>query len=257
MYRYVRFLINLYRTIIFNFKVLKYKDALKLPFWLNQKVIIHGNRGTVQFTVPIKRKMFIFSTFHSEILGEAPILWKNDGEILIHGENIKIGPGTCIICYRKAKIQFGNNVTIGGKNKVISQQEIVLGKNLRSTWEVQIIDTNFHYTINSKSKEISAKQGPIIIGEDCWLANKASLMKGAVLPAKTIVASNSIVNKKYVVPQGEYSLFIGGAPAKIIAYNILRLRLTGEQERILTSKFEQMNLEKIQIEDINALEFDY
>ncbi|WP_198012030.1 hypothetical protein [Gillisia sp. CAL575] len=257
MNRYGRFAVNFIRTIIFNFKVLNYKDALKLPFWLNQKVIIHGNSGKIHFTVPIKRKMFVFSTIHSEILGKAPSHWTNHGEVLIGGENIRVGTGTCISCFKNAKIQFGNNVTFGGKNKVISQQKISLGINLRTAWDVQIIDTNFHYTIDSRSKEVASKQKQIIIGDDCWLANRSSLMKGAILPDKTVVASNSIVNKEFKVPEEQDSLVIGGSPAKIIGYNISRLRLTGEHEMVLTSEFEKLNLEKIIIKDTNTLKFDY
>ncbi|UMB54361.1 acyltransferase [Lutibacter sp. A64] len=257
MKRYIRFLVNLCRTIIFNYRLLSFKDAIKLPFWLNQKVIIHGNSGSIKFTVPIKRKMFVFTTIHSEILGEKPSHWNNHGKIVIQGYNIRIGSGTCISCFKNGEIQFGNNITFGGNNKVIAQQKIEVGANLRTAWEVQIIDTNFHYTINSITKEISAKQNPIIIGEDCWLANRASLMKGVNLPDKTIVASNSIVNKQYLVPQEEDSLVVGGCPAKVIGYNISRLRLTGDQEMDLTLKLKQLNLDKIQIEDVNTLKFDY
>lgn len=201
--------------------------------------------------------MFIFSTIHSEILGKTASHWTNHGEVVIEGENIRVGTGTCISCLINAKIQFGNNVTIGGKNKVISQQKIILGKNIRTAWDVQIIDTNFHFTINSKTKEVASKQMPIVIGNDCWLANRASLMKGTILPDKTIVASNSITNKPYKIPQGEDSLVIGGSPGKIIGYNISRLRLTGEQEMMLASKFTQLNVGNIPIRDITSLKFDY
>ncbi|NRT13279.1 acyltransferase [Flavobacterium sp. 14A] len=257
MKRYIRFVTNLLRTIIFNFQVLELSDAIKLPIWLNQKVVVHGSSGKVHFAVPVKRRMVVFTTIHSEILGESPSHWKNQGKVIINGENIRVGSGTSIICLRGGEIQIGNNVTLGGKNKVISQEKIVLGSNLRTAWDVQIIDTNFHYTINKSSNIIHSKQKTILIGEDCWLANRCSIMKGAILPNKSIVASHSIVNKHFIVPENEFSIVVGGSPAKIIGYNISRLRLTGDQEIEMTEELRRLNLDCMEVEDVEKLKLDY
>jgi acetyltransferase-like isoleucine patch superfamily enzyme len=75
---------------------------------------------------------------------------------------------------------------------------------------------------------ITSLTAPIRIGSNNWIGNRCSIMKGATLPSYTIVAANSLCNKKYDFP--EYSL-IAGSPAKLIKTGIYRC-LDKEEDEI-------------------------
>jgi len=256
MIRIYNILFALARSLYFNFRVLSFKQAIKLPFWLNQKVVIHKNTGIIKFGVPVTFRMITFTTIHKEIIGKNISHWTNEGTVSFTGDHIRFGTGCCITAYKNSSITFDKNVTIGGNSKIMSQETIVIGANLRTAWDVQIIDTNFHYSKNSVSNEVFQKQAPIIIGKDCWIANRSSLMKGAKIPDGTIVASNSVVNKQFNIPINENSIFIGGAPAKIIGFNISRMLLTGEEEYNLTKEFKLQNVSKLNLDSNRDFQTD-
>lgn len=55
-------------------------------------------------------------------------------------------------------------------------------------------------------------EGPIIIGDNSWLATNCVILPGVVLGAHTIVAAGAVVNKSF--PGGNQIL--GGVPAKLL-----------------------------------------
>ena len=84
------------------------------------------------------------------------------------------------------------------------------------------MDTTFHYVQNlNRNGEIAPLTKPIILGEDIWVGNRTTFTKGAVVPDKTIVASNSLVNKDFsnIEP---YTL-LAGMPASVKATGMKRI----------------------------------
>lgn len=72
-------------------------------------------------------------------------------------------------------------------------------------------------------------------------------MKGTYLPAYTIVASNSLVNKNYL-EMGEHCL-IGGVPAKYITDGVERLLLKdAEIDNLFGVDVKELNYEDIKSE---------
>ena len=61
-------------------------------------------------------------------------------------------------------------------------------------------------------------QGPITVGDHCWLGQAVRLQKNARIPANTIVAAAAVVTKAF---DEEYTI-IGGFPAKVIKRGVMR-----------------------------------
>lgn len=114
-------------------------------------------------------------------------------EIII-GKNVNIGDDCHITSVNK--IQIGDNVLMGKK--------ILITDNSHGEFVRNLLD------IPPDDRPLSTK-GPVIIEENVWIGEKASIMPAVHIGKGSIVAANSVVTKD--VPP--YSI-VGGSPAKII-----------------------------------------
>lgn len=154
-----------------------------------------------------------------------------DGEITIRGEqNIHIGNHThlgkgCILTAWVnttdgvkyfPEIVIGSNCSIGEYNNITSTNQIIIGDNLLTGRWVTITD-NSHGDTDFDSLQISplmrnvVSKGPVIIGNNVWIGDKATILPGVTIGDCVVVAANAVVTKD--VPA--YCV-VGGNPAKII-----------------------------------------
>ena len=112
--------------------------------------------------------------------------------------------------------------------------KIVFGGSSRTSWDCQIMDSTFHYIENLSDEDIKPLTKPIVLGDNIWLGNRATISKGAVLPDYTIVASNSLVNKDFS-SIGENCL-LAGLPATVKQQNVRRV-FDNKVQKELDKKF--------------------
>jgi acetyltransferase-like isoleucine patch superfamily enzyme len=212
---------NYLAIFYFNFKMLPFKQAIKLPFDfyynirfenLSGKIILAGNE--------LKRGMIKIGGRGSEMFSRQQTILDINGLIIFNG-NVELGHGSLLRVDKNAKITFGNEVRIGALTKIFCEKEIVFGDEIDFSWECQIFDTNFHYIRNLTDSSIDIKSEKIEIGSYNWFGNRVTLMKGCKTPNSLIVASNSLCNKNYR-NLSEYTV-IGGIPAKTIVSNKQRV----------------------------------
>lgn len=153
------------------------------------------------------------------------------GHITLLGENrIRIGDNTriergCVLTAWKQTadggqhnplIQIGCNCSIGEYNHITSTNNIKIGDNLLTGRWVTITDnshgnTNFESLIESPIMRPVVSKGPVVIGNNVWIGDKATILPGVNIGDGVVVAANSVVTKD--IPS--YSV-VGGNPAKII-----------------------------------------
>jgi acetyltransferase-like isoleucine patch superfamily enzyme len=113
-------------------------------------------------------------------------------------------------------ITIGKNCHFGAYNHVTSVNNITIGDNLLTGKWVTITDNShgeFIYeqlAIDPLQRPISSK-GPVIIGNNVWIGDKATILPGVTIGDGAIIAANAVVTKN--VPA--YSV-AGGNPARII-----------------------------------------
>ena len=144
---------------------------------------------------------------------------------LVLGNDIAIQQGVVLSVTKNAILRIGNNSAFNERVTIHSKVSITINDNCRIGWNVQIFDTGFHYMIN-KGK-LAYRNAPVVIENNAWVGNGVSIMKGTYLPAYTVVASNSLVNKNFK-EIGEHCL-IGGVPAKYITNGVERLLLKDKE----------------------------
>lgn len=143
---------------------------------------------------------------------------ENRGTIVFNGY-CTIGNDSYISIGERGELVFGNNVVATAAIKITCYDKIIFGNQVSVGWDCVFMDTDFHrmkYVDGNKSPK---SYGPILIGNECWIGFRCVVQKNTVLPNRTVVASNSLVNKKYDTPEAS---IIAGQPAKLVKTGIYR-----------------------------------
>ena len=116
----------------------------------------------------------------------------------------------------KPSLYIGNHCSFGAFNHITCANNIVIGNNLLTGKWVTISDNNHGDTLESSLQTPPAKRpivsrGPIIIEDDVWVGDKATILAGVHIGKGAVIAANAVVTKN--VPA--YSVAAGN-PARII-----------------------------------------
>lgn len=111
---------------------------------------------------------------------------------------------------------IGNNCNIGEYNHFSAANKIIIGNGVLTGRWVTITD-NDHGSFTKEQLQISpikrpiVPKGEIIIDDNVWIGDKATLLAGVHIGRGAIIAANAVVTKD--VP--DYSI-VAGVPAKVI-----------------------------------------
>ena len=142
---------------------------------------------------------------------DSGISWENRGVIEFHG-NCTIGRNSYISVGETGHIVFGKKFVATNSLKIASYDNVVFGDDVLCGWECTFVDTDFHQLQSDKGL-VPKSFGSIIVGSHCWFAFKNTVMKNTVIPSDCVIASNSLLNKKYDVPGKS---LLAGVPAKLV-----------------------------------------
>ncbi len=233
-YRKLRFYltINWVKTLRFNFKKFPFSVAIKLPVFFYGKVKFSCMTGEVVIDAPIKKGMIGFGQrYEMNTVAQGIAEINIQGKIIFRG-HVQFGKDYFVYIGKNALCEMGHMSSLGSRGKIICTHKVVLGTYARLGSESQIIDTNFHGLLNTKTNELYPMQSKIQIGNFNFFGNRVSVMGKTKTPNYCTVASNSVCNKDYS-SYGE-NVLIGGVPSKLLRTNISR-DWQGEEEMMLKS----------------------
>lgn len=118
------------------------------------------------------------------------------------------------------KVTIGKNCWFGLYNHISAINMISIGDGFLSGKWVSIIDndhgeTDFATLKLKPTDRPLVSKGPIIIGNNVWIGDKATILSGVTIGDGAVIAANSVVTKD--VPP--YCV-VGGVPAKILKEQI-------------------------------------
>ena len=117
------------------------------------------------------------------------------------------------------QLSIGSNCWFGLWNHITCSNKVVIGDRILTGKWVTITDNSHGKTdigtlkIPPIKRHIESK-GPVIIGNDVWIGDKATILPGVNIGDGAVIAANSVVTKD--VPP--YCV-VAGIPAKIVKYN--------------------------------------
>lgn len=218
-----RFLkIGVFKTLYFNFKMLPFSQAIKLPFIISKYTNLYDLTGTIKLNC-IPRPGLITIGFAGDDIVDSK---SNRGFIDLKGiiefsGNANIGVGNTIKVGKYGFLSIGRDFTSNYNTRIICKKNIKFGNTVKIAWENIITDTSSHYVSYLDLKKYSSVNGFISIGDNIWIGARCTILQKTVLLNDIIVASNSLCNKDYT-KFGNYVL-IGGSPVKLIKSNVTRV----------------------------------
>lgn len=133
-----------------------------------------------------------------------------DGGVIII-KNSYIYPGAYIFADENATLIL-DTATVGRYTHIIAKQSIIINRGVAIAEMVVIRDQDHAINVEDKASGFSSYNiAPIIIGENTWIASKATILKGVTIGNNSIIAASAVVNKS--VPSNQ---IWGGVPARFV-----------------------------------------
>lgn len=187
-------IINILHSIYFNFKVLPFQQAIKLPiiFCVKPTFLTRPRKGEIIIKGDINRGMILLGIEMAPIYSHKNLRWQNSGLIIFNGP-CRISNNSFICCYKNAQIIFGSQNSFSFNTIIIAAKEIKFGDKIRSSWNCTFIDTDFHPLIDMIQKKPIKQDIPIHIDYGCWIGHDCIITKGSKLCKNITVSSGSVV----------------------------------------------------------------
>lgn len=131
-------------------------------------------------------------------------MWEVSGTLVIKGK-ASIGRGCKISIGKDATLTLGENLVITGDTKIICQKEISLGKHCLLSWDILIMDTDFHHILNTDDRITNVPKA-ISIGNNVWIGCRNTVLKGVSIADNNIISANSTITRDVT----ESNCVIGG-----------------------------------------------
>lgn len=205
------YLTSIFAILIFNFKYLPFRQAVRLPVWINLRNWSRF-RGKVVIDSPeIHTGMILLGGRHN-FHHKKGIFYQNDGTLIFKGKCL-IGNGSVVNVRCNGRLEFGNNFG-ASCSSFFCLKEMTFGNECAVGCDCHFLDSNFHLIKNLATGEQIKASSPVRIGNNNWFGYQSLVMKGTVTPANCIISARSLLNKAYSVPENS---ILAGSPARLVA----------------------------------------
>ncbi len=220
---------SIIKTLYFNLRFLPRHQARIVPIYVYKNIRFQNLSGEIVLGDKIYPGMVRLGyDWGFRCKGEARV--RIEGKVVFKGKCwILRGADVCV--FKEGALTIGDDVYFCENTLVYCLESVTFGNQVRLTYESQVLDTDFHYTVNLNTREIRPRSASVVIGNHVWIGNRTTIKKGVKIPDYTIVAaSGSLLTKDYsdIVPRFGC---LGGCPAKPLPIKICRT-WENEMERI-------------------------
>lgn len=162
-----------------------------------------------------------FKSFGKKSVVDRPLTLRG-GKYISIGNNVLIGRHIVITAWdnttigKKPELIIEDNIEIGDHSHITCANKITICSGVLTGKRILITDNSHgestldQLQIDPKLRPVTSK-GPVYIGKNVWIGEKASIMPGVTIGEGAIIGANAVVTKD--VPP--YTV-VAGTPAKII-----------------------------------------
>lgn len=177
-----------------------------MPIFIYWRSELYKMKGKIVIEAPVYTGMVKFGShgLGTQDLLYSRTMWEVSGTLVIKGK-ASIGRGSKISVGKDATLTLGENFTITGNSEIICQKEISFGKHCLLSWDILMMDTDFHYLLNADDIIINAPK-PISIGNHVWIGCRNTILKGVSIADNNIISANSTITRNVM----ESNCVIGG-----------------------------------------------
>lgn len=199
------------KTVYFNLKYFPLKTAVKLPVLIYHRTALHLMKGKIVLNLPPKTGMVRIGVhgLGTQDIKYSRTMWEVSGTLVINGKAC-IGRGCRISVGPEATLTLGDQFTITGRTTVICQKEITFGDDCLLSWDILIMDTDFHPITNGADVVINQPK-PIHIGNHVWIGCRNTILKGVNITDNVVISANSTITKSVT----ESNCAVGGSGKEV------------------------------------------
>lgn len=199
---------SLITSIYYNFKLLPFNQAIKLPLFIDWRTVIIAKPKTFEVRNPKRFSIAIgVKTPKARFVGSERVWIKNRGKITFD-TSCSLQRGTNL--YVCGDLSFAKNFNAGINLIINCAGTMSFGENCLLSRHINVRDNDGH-SING---EIQVRE--VKVGNHVWLGENVALLKGAKIPDNSIVGFGTIVTKSFTEPN---SVIIGN-PAYVVKTGI-------------------------------------
>lgn len=212
---------SFFKTLLFNLRCLDWERAKKCPIFIFPKTKIKLCTGKIHINFPASTGDIQIG-FDWGFRSNGPTQIRIEGELSFNGK-CKIIQGCNICVAETGHLTFGDNNLVSENVLIYCWNKITFGEYVRITYQCNIFDSDFHYTLNIDSRTIKRHSAPITIGNYVWIGNRTNIKKGTKIPDYvTVAASGTTLTKDYTTLVDKYGV-LAGNPAKTLRGHICRI----------------------------------
>jgi len=246
-------IVNVVKTLCFNLVNFPISIAIKLPVFVGYRVQFIGLRRnciSLNSANKVRAGMIELGITRYPMIstkGMYTLIRIHKKSHIEMGDNVRVFSGCSLIAALGGVIHIGDDFLMNQKARIYASKKVSFGNHCRLGWESQVMDSDIHYTLNQNLNRIKDCRKPVIIGNNCWLANRVSVMKGSILPDYSILAGGSLLNRDYseVTDKGN---FFSGTPAVLKGTGVYRI-FNEKIEKRIKDFFSIVGYDHITIED--------
>lgn len=123
-------------------------------------------------------------------------IWQCKGKVIFNG-NARIGSGTKLSINEGGTLIIGDKFCITGRSAIICSKSISFGNDCLLSWDILIMDTDFHNIYCPNRRLINLPEA-ISIGNHVWIGCRNTILKGVTIADHIIVAAGSVLTKQFI-----------------------------------------------------------
>lgn len=208
------------KSFYVSYRLTSLKNAFRLPVFVRYNCKIISLKGKLDvnenlhygiLTVGFEQVGIFDKRFERSVL-------QIDGIVEIAEGAVNIGQGGRICVMSGGRLKFDGDFINTASIEIICNKEISFGRGVLTSWNILVMDTDFHPVRNIVNGNVSCPDGRIHICDYVWIGARSIILKGAIIPQGCIVGAGSCCNKKFT----EENCLLAGSPAVIKKHGVTR-----------------------------------
>jgi len=173
-------------------------------------------RGKILLPKDAPRNTVVFNSEHEDYTALS-----GRSELNIHGTwringFLRIGPDSCVCIEKDALLETGADTYLGRDTQIHCSHHVRIGEGVFAG-EMYVCDSSVHRIISLTGEK--PMLGEVLIGDGTYLGFRTVLLKGTVIPPRSVVGSGAVCSSDYT-RNGSEKLFICGNPAEVRAKGV-------------------------------------
>jgi acetyltransferase-like isoleucine patch superfamily enzyme len=108
-----------------------------------------------------------------------------------------------------ARIRLGDGTEVSERSEIIAHESVSIGSDCLISWEVLIMDGDYHHLRGSEPT------APIVIADRVWIGARATILKGVTVGEGAVVGAGAVVTAD-VPPR----TLVAGSPARVVRSDV-------------------------------------